>query len=99
MKKTIITIMLILLTISNIAPETVHSINGYRNPLGLLSWMTGTVDDADGNGTETTPFCDSYYNYIKYDPLQNAEGDTVFTVLVYNPLSLYHDDVICRMDF
>lgn len=99
MKKIIITIMLTLLVLSNISPSTIVAMNDYRNPLTLITWSTGIVMDDKGNGVETTPFHDSWFNYISYKGNGIPEGEEVFTIFVYNPLTLYGDDYIARFDF
>lgn len=99
MKNAIITILIILIILSNISPDTIHAIGEYRNPLTLVTWTVGTVLDEAGNGKECAPFTDSYYNYIAYDKDKTKPGQKVFTVLVYNPTNLYYDDIILRFDF
>ena len=96
MKRIIVSLLSTLIIISNILPNTITGVNGYRNPLCLFSWDKGIVLDNEGNGMATTPFSDSVYNYIHYS--NKNEGDLVFTLWMYNPLSLYDDDLIVRVD-
>ena len=98
MKKTIITIILTLIIFINLLPDTLIGFNGYRIPVKLISWETGVVLNDNGDGAITSPYADSYYNFIKYEAGLDA-GTKVFTVLGYNPFTLYNDDIIFRFDF
>lgn len=101
MKKTLLTIIATLIILSNIIPGTlVDPMPGYRNPLTLITWETGTVLNDKGDGIITSPFVDSYFNYISYSRTNNVKpGDNVFSVFIYNPVTLYSDDIIARFDF
>ena len=96
MRKILVTILTTLTVISNILPGTL--VLEYRNPLTIFTWERGTVLDKDGNGIITSPYVDSYYNYIKYEPDLEV-GKEVFSLFIYNPLTLYGDDYIARFDF
>lgn len=97
MKKVIITTIATLIVLINLLPDTLIGFD-YRIPVKLISWNTGIVTTAEGDGTITSPFADDYYNYIKYEE-GTPVGSTVFTIYIYNPLTLYSDDVIARYDF
>lgn len=98
MKKTLVTILLTLIVFINLLPDTLTSFNGYRIPVKLVSWDSGVVLNQNGDGVITSPYTDSYYNYIKYDSGLET-GTQVFTIYAYNPLTLYNDDIVLRFDF
>lgn len=100
MKKTIITTLLTLVIISNIMPCTLATFNGYRNPLTLFTWDTGTCLNDNQDGFLTTPLIDPNFAYISYRGSDDIKtGDKVLTINTFNPLTLYHDDFVGRFDF
>lgn len=96
MKRILITVVITIIILSNISPSTIVAWNGYRNPLCLFTWDIGEVINEDGDGKATTIFTDSYYNYIHYN--DKEKGDKVLTLWMYNPLTLYGDDLMVRID-
>lgn len=63
-----------------------------RNGKIIIEVTTGTVDDAEGNGTDTNGY------YVKYDNTRFSEGDKVQSVFVYNPNNNSTDDILFRVD-
>lgn len=92
-------LLFILLTITHITfvPDT--AIHEYRLPGITISYDTGIVDDEAGNGHTTTPGTNPEYNYIKYSPEETHTGDNVTSIYIYNPFTLYGDDIAARFDF
>ena len=99
MKNKLIISLLALLTITNIhvIPSTYI---GELKPRGLyITYDTGIVLNENGDGLLTTKYVDDYYNYIKYDSSHVKTGDKVTTICVYNPFTIWGDDIIARFDF
>lgn len=63
-----------------------------RNGKIIIEVVNGTVDDAEGNGTDINGY------YIQYDNTRFSEGDKVQSVFVYNPDNNSTDDILCRVD-
>lgn len=63
----------------------------------IIEKCVGTVTDDEKNGIIQN--ADSDYNYISYEDVNCAKGDTVITYLIYNPGTNYTDDVIERFDY
>ena len=64
----------------------------HRNGKIIIEVITGTVDDAEGNGTDAAGY------YIGYDMEKFSKGDKVQSVFVYNPDNNYTDDILYRVD-
>lgn len=64
----------------------------HRNGKIIIEIITGTVDDAEGNGTDAAGY------YIGYNMTRFKKGNKVQSVFVYNPDSNYTDDIIFRVD-
>lgn len=63
-----------------------------RNGKIIIEVITGTVDDAEGNGMDINGY------YVKYDNAKFSEGDKVQSVFVYNPDTNSTDDILYRVD-
>ncbi len=63
-----------------------------RNGKIIIEVITGTVDDAEGNGTDINGY------YVKYDNTRFLEGDKVQSVFIYNPDNNSTDDILYRVD-
>lgn len=98
MKKAIIFLSTLLaVTNIHILPGTYI---GELKPRGIyISYDTGILTNTAGDGILTTEYTDDYYNYIYYDPERFTVGDRITTFCIYNPFTIWGDDIIARFDF
>lgn len=100
MKTKLLAVLIAFIIINNILPGSMSlRLAGWRLPLNVFEWSVGYVLNNDGDGRDISPLADDYYNYIAYNPDRFQAGETVFTIFIYNPLSLYCDDIVYRFDF
>lgn len=101
-KKIIIITSIITFILSTIHIGSCDIIPSYDNRTIGHTYITidkGIVLDEYGNGIVLTTN-DPIYNYISYKGTENAlEGNVIYTVCIYNPLTSYSDDIIARYDF
>lgn len=70
-----------------------------RNGKLLVETVVGTVVDDEGNGKVNEPR-DPDYDYISYRYVNGVEkGNTVVSLMLYNPSTDYVDDIIERFDY
>lgn len=70
-----------------------------RNGNIIIEKILGQVINADGDGVIINTD-DDYYNYISYKYVEGAEvGDIILTFCIYNPDTVYTDDIIERFDY
>lgn len=97
MKNTITIILLALLLLSNIHIMADNRIGEYKTRGIYITYTKGICLDNDGNGQDL--YADEPYNYIAYDSSKVEVGQTVTSIFVYNPFTIWGDDIIARFDF
>lgn len=98
-KTKVITLLIALLIVTNIhiVPSTYI---GELKPRGIyVTYDTGLLLNTEGDGILLTEYTDDYYNYIYYNPQRFTVGDRITTLCLYNPFTIWGDDIVARIDF
>lgn len=80
------------------AEDLTYDILANRNGDIIIEKMIGTVTNRKGDGRLMG--VGNKYNYISYKGVKGIrKGDTVLTVVIYNPSTNYEDDIVERFDY
>lgn len=84
--------MIILLTLSALLTGLTGANTPNTPERPLIEVIDASITDHNGNAVDQNGY------YIKYDSRKFKKGDYIRTILVYNPLTNYVDDVVYRLD-